>query len=98
MLMRHQEDSDADSDDEDEVDTEALLRQAQQMLADKKAEKAAQRDRAKARDRHSTRHVFGLEIRTHVLLTGSLVALTGEEGSGDKDGGTAVAHRGHGRG
>ena len=55
-VMRYQEDSDADSDDADEVDTEALLRQAQQMLADKKAGKAAQRDRAKARDHHSTRH------------------------------------------
>ena len=54
-VMRYQEDSDADSDDEDEVDTEVLLRQAQQMLADKKAEKAAQRDRAKARDHHSAR-------------------------------------------
>ena len=53
-VMRYQEDSDADSDDEDEVDTEVLLRQAQQMLADKKAGKAAQRDRAKARDHHST--------------------------------------------
>ena len=53
--MRYQEDSDADSDDEDEVDTEVLLRQAQQMLADKKAEKAAQRVRAKARDHHSAR-------------------------------------------
>ena len=55
-VMRYQEDSDADSDEEDEVDTEALLRQAQQMLADKKAGKAAQGERAKACDHHSTRH------------------------------------------
>ena len=58
MLMRHQEDSDADSDDEDEVDTEALLRQAQQMLADKKAEKAAQRDRARKTQMQATPHLL----------------------------------------
>jgi hypothetical protein len=68
------------------------------MLADKKAEKAAQRDRAKARGQNSTRIVLGLDTRARILLTGSLVALTGEEGGGGKDGGSGGDHRGHGRG